>query len=92
MDYGAGQISQAQAEMLNKSMLNAAAKSHWSKEEYLQSLALRENTVIDNPYQQSQINQNWTRDQMQIQALDQHRGTTNSTAVKDIDEVSIKIS
>ena len=29
---------------------------------------------------------------MQIQALDQHRGTTNSTAVKDIEEISIKIS
>jgi hypothetical protein len=39
------------------------------QKERLNSLAARENTVIDNPYQSSHINNNWTRNSMKIQAL-----------------------
>lgn len=35
-------------------------------DERLASLAARENTVIDNPYQSSLINANWTRDSVHI--------------------------
>jgi len=35
---------------------------HQSTEERLASLAARHNTYIDNPYQSSHINRNWTKE------------------------------
>ena len=57
--------------------------------------------MIDNPYQQSHINRNWTREGMNITALDQHRGTGSAQAIynerslspaKDIDDANITIN
>jgi len=59
----------------------AAPQMLQSTDERLASLAARDNTVIDNPYQSSHINQNWTRDSLQIHALENHAGSHKSSSI-----------
>lgn len=54
----------------------------------LDSLAARENTVIDNPYQSSHIKNNWTRDSINIQKMHssyvkEQKSTTNKFLEND---------
>ena len=59
-----------------------------SQEDRLNKIAQRENTVIDNPYQQSLITHNWTRQELNIPALRDH--TAQNTAARHLAEAEIE--
>ena len=54
---------------------NLRPSMEFSQKERLENLAARENTFIDNPYQSSMINPNFTRDALNIEALSRHSAT-----------------
>ena len=59
-----------------------------SQSERLNKIAQRENTVIDNPYQQSYITHNWNRQQLDIPALRDHNA--QNLAARHLAEAEIE--